>query len=271
MEAFFFELGCDGSVVQSDEESTLKAYLPLPADLGAVRKKILEFLRELEQIFPEVKTGPVTVGRLRNRDWSRGWQRFFRPLRVTPRLRIVPAWLPPPENPHAETILVDPGPAFGTGQHATTRMCLYAMERAALSLPWSMLDVGTGSGILAIYAAKLGAGRIVAVDNDPEALRWAERNIVLNGLRGRIELSATEPRLLKQTFTLLFANLTLPTILELHPDFPALLVPGGRMVLSGLLRDQVRAVRDGLRREGFLADKVLHRGEWASVVARRRA
>ncbi|MEW6669391.1 MAG: 50S ribosomal protein L11 methyltransferase [Thermodesulfobacteriota bacterium] len=269
MGAFLIELGCDGSVVQPDDETRLRGYLPLPADLSAVKEKIQGFLQELGQIFPDLKAGPLTVSRLRNQDWSRGWRRFFRPVRATPGLLIVPAWERIPADAPGEVILVDPGPAFGTGRHATTRMCLLAMERARLEEPWSMLDVGTGSGILAVHGAKLGAGRIVALDNDPDALRWAERNIALNGLTGRIELVNGEPRALKETFSLLVANLTLATILDLLPGFPRLIGPGGLMILSGLLRNQVKEVRAALRSQGFFADKILHRGEWAAVIARR--
>ena len=271
MGAFLLELGCDGWVVQPGAESTLRAYLPLPANLRAVREKILGFLRELGEIFPDMKTGPATVGRLRNRDWSLGWRRFFRPVRATPSLLILPAWQDPPADVPGEVILVDPGPAFGTGRHATTRMCLLAMERAALPVPWSMLDVGTGSGILAVYAAKLGARRILALDNDPEALRWAERNIALNGLSSRIELTDAEPHTLRETFSLLAANLTLAPILELLPGFPRLLVPGGILILSGLLRDQAREVKRALHEEGFEVEKVRRRDEWACVAARRIA
>ncbi len=267
MGAFLFDLGCDGWAVQPGDESTLKAYLPLPTELKATKKNILGFIQELRKIFPEIQTGPVTVTRLRAQDWSRSWRRFFRPQRVTPRLLTVPAWKSPPQHAGGEIILIDPGPAFGTGQHATTRMCLFAMEQAAVTGPWSMLDVGTGSGILAIYAALLGAGPILALDNDPEALAWAERNIALNGLDRRIKLSDMPLADVWERFSLITANLTLATIQDLARHFPRLLKPEGWLILSGLLREQVKVVRQVIRTEGLSMKKVLHRKEWATLVA----
>jgi len=267
--AFLFDLGCDGLAVAGDDAGTLKAYLPLPADLNVLKAGILRFLQELKEIFPEVRSPDVAITRLRKRDWSEGWRKFFRPLRATPRLLILPAWEPPRPEKDGEVILMDPGPAFGTGRHATTRMCLLAMERASLSGPWSLLDVGTGSGILAIYGAKLGAGRIVAVDLDPEAILWAERNIELNGLTGRIRPSLSAPDVLEGQFTMVVANLTLAAILPLLPSFSRLVDTDGWLILSGLLEEQVEDVKEGLKEHGFPAGRVMHRQEWACLVTRR--
>ncbi|MBN1104545.1 MAG: 50S ribosomal protein L11 methyltransferase [Deltaproteobacteria bacterium] len=268
--AFLFDLGCNGLAFAQDDASTLKAYLPLPADLNALKTGILSFLRELEKIFPEVGTPDVTVTRLRQGDWAEGWRRFFRPLRATPRLLILPAWEPAHPAEEGEVILMDPGPAFGTGRHATTRMCLLAMERASLPDPWSLLDVGTGSGILAIYGAKLGAGRIAAIDLDPDAILWARRNIDLNGLHGRIRLSTGTPDGLQGPFTMVVANLTLAAILPLLPAFSRLVHPDGWLILSGLLRNQVGSVREGLKEQGFRLGRVMHRQEWACLVTGRK-
>ena len=114
---------------------------------------------------------------------------------------IVPAWEPMPDAVDGHVIRIDPGPAFGTGQHATTRMCLEAMEKIHFPKTWTMLDVGTGSGILATYGAQLGASKILAIDIDPEALRWAERNIQINDLSEFIDLSNTPLEQVKGTFS----------------------------------------------------------------------
>jgi ribosomal protein L11 methyltransferase len=269
LSAFLFELGCEGLISEGENNRTLKAYLPFQQDLKSVEERILRFLQDLEQIFPEVRSPDVGLSKMENRDWSEGWRRFFRPDRVTRRLVIMPAWESGPTPHEAAVILMDPGPAFGTGQHATTRMCLEAMENASLPEPWTMLDVGTGSGILSIYGAKLGAGRIIALDTDPEALRWAERNISLNNLTGRIELSSTPVEALKGQFSLLVANLTLGPILDLMPLFPGLVAPAGRLILSGILTDQVTKAQGGLEKHGFSVGQSCHQAEWACLIATR--
>jgi ribosomal protein L11 methyltransferase len=267
MSGFLFDLGCEGLVTEGDR---LKGYLPVPQELEPVRQRVLLFVEEMREIFPEIGPPDVLLLPIENSDWSENWRRFFHPEIVTPRLCVAPPWETPPQDWKGELILMDPGPAFGTGQHATTRMCLRALERAGLSPRRSLLDVGTGSGILAIYGAKLGAGRILAVDTDPEALRWAERNIRINGLSGRVELTGRAVETLEERFSVIAANLTVDVILDLIPSLLRLMESGGTLILSGLLREQVERTRSRLRQEGLPMGKTYYRGEWASVVTGRR-
>ncbi|MBW2617001.1 MAG: 50S ribosomal protein L11 methyltransferase, partial [Deltaproteobacteria bacterium] len=191
MSAFLFDLGCTGVVLENFRDSSLKAYLPFQENFEDLRNRLNVFLGKLSEIFPQVQSPELTISKIEDQDWSRNWQRFFHPERVTRKLSIWPAWEPVPDSINGHVIRIDPGPAFGTGQHATTRMCLEAMEKIVRAdESWTLLDVGTGSGILAMYGAMLGAKRIVAIDTDPEALRWAKQNIDLNGLTGSIELSS---------------------------------------------------------------------------------
>lgn len=267
MSGYLFDMGCEGVVMES---TRVKAYLPLPRELASVQASILSFVDGLSLIFPEIGSPVVSITPVETGDWSENWRRFFHTEKATPRLLIVPVWETPPPDWEGERILMDPGPAFGTGQHATTRMCLLSLERAILEPGWSMLDVGTGSGILAVYGAKLGAERILGVDIDPEALRWAKRNIGLNTFSGRIELTDQPVTSLRERFRLLTANLTVGPILELLPSFSELLHPGGRLILSGLLREQVEKVKKAVREQGFLRLKTLYKGEWACVVAEKQ-
>ena len=268
--AFLFELGCSGVVTQNFQNHSLKAYLPAERDPEDLRRRIDLFFEALKNIFSEIDPPKVAVNQLRDQDWSQTWRQFFRPEQVTRQLRILPAWerIPPSQGGHL--IRVDPGPAFGTGQHPTTRMCLEAMEKVGKPQPWSMADVGTGSGILSIYAAKLGAAEIIGFDIDADAIRWAERNIDLNGLSGRISLTLQPIQRVERSFFLVVANLTLGTILELFPHLSRLTEPGGYLVLSGLLRDQASRASAQLHKHGLQEANVLHRDEWTCVVARRR-
>ncbi len=267
---FLFDLGCTGIVSEDLQGHSLKAYLPFQKNPGHTRKRISVFLRKLNKIFPEIPSPELTLTETEDQDWNRNWRRFFHADRVTPNLMIVPAWEPMPDAIDGHVIRIDPGPAFGTGQHATTRMCLEAMEKIHFPKTWTMLDVGTGSGILATYGAKLGASRILAIDIDPEALRWAERNIQINDLSEFIDLSNTPLEQVKGTFSVLTANLILGQILKLFHRFSHLLQPGGWLILSGILEDQVEEVKGALNEYRFREIEILYQEDWACMIAKKR-
>jgi ribosomal protein L11 methyltransferase len=132
-----------------------------------------------------------------------------------------------------------------------------------------MLDVGTGTGILAMYGAMLEACKVMAIDVDPEALRWAQRNIELNGLTGVIELSSLPLEKISDRYSLVVANLVLGTILKLLGDFCRVLGSGGWLLLSGILGDQVKKVEEALARHRFYEDQVLYKKEWACLIFRK--
>lgn len=269
LSTFLFDLGCQGLVSEDFQDRSLKAYLPFNKDLENIRNRVKIFLQGLKEIFPEIRAYKLTFGQIEDQDWSQNWRRFFRPEPITEKLMVLPAWEPVPRSCVGHVIRIDPGPAFGTGQHPTSRMCLEAMEKLSPSGSWTMLDVGTGSGILAIYGAKLGALRVQAIDIDPEAIRWAERNVELNDLSGAIEISSRALEKWEERFTLVAANLTLDVILNLLPLFPRLLIPDGWVILSGILRDQVKDLEGRLTEHGLHEDQVIYQGEWACVIARK--
>jgi ribosomal protein L11 methyltransferase len=148
-------------------------------------------------------------------------------------------------------------------------MCLEAMEKIVPAEPWTLLDVGTGSGILAMYGAMLGAKRIVAIDTDPEALRWAKQNIELNGLTGSIDFSSTPIEKLEDPCSVLVANLILGEILDIFPSFPRLLETEGLLILSGILEDQLEQVKSVLDSYGLCEHDILVQEEWACVTAKK--
>jgi len=270
LSTFLFDLGCEGILSEDAPHYALKTYFSLQKDWEDIQKKINGFLQKLGDIFPEVLSPKLVFKKIEEQDWNQRWRSFFRPDRVTKQLMVFPAWEPVPKHIEGHVIRIEPGLAFGTGQHPTSRMCLEAMERVSLPGSWTMLDVGTGSGILAIYGAKLGATRVLAIDVDPEAIRSAEKNIQLNHLSGAIELSSMPLEKLKDHFSLLTANLTHGVILQLFPHFRRLLNPGGWLILSGLLTDQDRDVRNNFSQYEFSEYETLHQAEWACMIARKR-
>jgi ribosomal protein L11 methyltransferase len=266
--AFLFDHGFSG-VLTEDAPPCIKVYLPANADTESVLGQIRKFLRDLTAVFPETESATLKIKRIEHENWGLTWRRFFGAEWVTPHLLVQPPWEPAPPSVAGHLLLMDPGPAFGTGKHPSTKMCLEAMEQVVLPAAWTMIDVGTGSGILALYGALLGAARILALDTDPEALSWAKRNIALNGCPKAIELSSRPLEEVTAHFHLVVANLNLGTILELLPQLIRVLRENGTLILSGILREQCEAVMQALSRYEVLEPRLLAREEWAAWVVRR--
>jgi ribosomal protein L11 methyltransferase len=268
LSAFLFDIGCEGVVSESFKDTTIRAYLQFNQDIEVTRSRIDIFLHDLKDIFPEAGGYSLKLERLEQQDWDTGWRKFFKPDQVSENLLILPVWEPAPATPTGHIIKIDPGPAFGTGHHPTTRMCLLAMEETGLKGPWTVLDVGTGSGILAIYGSKLGAEQVIAIDNDPEAVRWAQRNIEINEMPVPIELSITPIEDINSQHTIVTANLILGTILELFDQLARVMAPNGSLILSGILREQVAEVKEKIVEYGLKVDRVLYMEEWACIIAK---
>lgn len=206
-------------------------------------------------------------------DWFQHFAKQVRtkPLRIGSRLVVLSA--PARQNFGAQTLIIPAEAAFGTGHHATTAMCLRLLERATRRLTpcWSMLDAGTGSGILAIAGSYFGAGRVLAVESDPLACLTAKRNVRANGAR-HIEITTGD--ILKQKlagkYDIITANLFSEVLIALLPRSSRQLRRGGCLILSGILRAQEKAVMAALRRNGFAVQETRRRGKWAALLAVRR-
>jgi len=269
LSSFLFDMGCEGVVSESFNDPTIRAYLQFHQDIEETRNRIDLFLHDLKEIFPEAGDYALKLDRLEQQDWDTGWRKFFKPDQVSDNLLILPVWEPAPATPDCQIIRIDPGPAFGTGHHPTTRMCLMAMEKPGFEGPWTMLDVGTGSGILAIYGSKLGATKVTAVDNDPEAVRWAARNIEINDIPVPIELSVTPIVDIDKQYSMITANLILSTILELSDQLARVLAAEGWLILSGILGEQVADVEAKIIEYGLKRDRVLYMDEWACLIVKK--
>lgn len=197
-------------------------------------------------------------------DWNRNWKKFFRPLEIGKRIVVLPPWESADDSRQA--IIIDPGMAFGTGSHETTALCLEGMEDMDLS-GLSGLDVGCGSGILAIYMKQKGATRVLAVDIDEDAIRAAKTNVKLN----HVDVEVRKSDLLENvdaTFDLVCANLLLAPVIRLIQEEPPL-KQGGLLFLTGLLTEQEKEVRDLLEKYGY--EEITSRGlnEWLWLRARK--
>jgi ribosomal protein L11 methyltransferase len=226
-------------------------------------------LRALQQALGLPAPPACRMQHLKERDWVRVWMDLSRPMRFGDRLWICPAGQAPPDPaPAAVTVVLDPGLAFGTGTHETTALCLEWLDRH-LQPGWEVIDYGCGSGILSVAAAKLGARHIQAVDIDPQALYATRENARRNSVAERI--SALEPaQLAERPVDCLLANILARPLIELAPRIAALVRPGGRLVLSGILLGQAAEVGAAYR-DAFALAPPDRRGDWVRLAATRRA
>lgn len=207
------------------------------------------------------------IAEVLDRDWGEAWKEGLGAFSVG-RVFVRPSWIRASPPPGAVEVVLDPGMAFGTGTHPTTALCLRAVGDFLRRRPGaSVLDVGTGSGLLAIAARKLGAGRVLATDSDPVAVEVARANAARN--RAGVEVSGAALSRLRGPFDLAMANILANTLVELAPGLSRLLAPGGRLLLSGLLDGQAEAVRRRYLSLGLAGAGERRDGEWLLLAMRR--
>jgi ribosomal protein L11 methyltransferase len=225
--------------------------------------KFLESRIEELRAFLPVGSGLVTLRQIKEEDWATAWKEYYQPERVG-RFLITPSWLSTPPALDRITIRLDPGMAFGTGTHPTTQLCLELLPRAAG--PGALVyDIGTGSGILAIAAAKLGA-KVIAVDRDPVATAVARENCVLN----QVSLSVRTGDLLKdleEPADLIIANILAEVVIELTGQARSRLKPGGALLASGIIASKAGQVEAALTASGFKITHSLQKEDWLAYLA----
>ncbi len=251
----------------------IKAYFPDTDDSSLRLQEIETYLKELASRQSGLVLPPPELSSVSTEDWSTSWKANFKPLRVGNRLLIVPSWEEP--RPHANDIVLrlDPGMAFGTGGHETTRLCLELLEEIMDSMPTllspSVLDLGTGSGILAMAAVQLGAGKVCAVDIDPLAIEVARENLAINNLSDQVECSTTPLESLEGCFDVILANILAEELVRLAPHLNQRLAPGGSLVLSGILTEKEALVRNGFASQPLEYQRTLQQGEWVAIHYRK--
>lgn len=237
------------------------------ADEAAVAKAAEATLRTLHDAGLLAEIPAFTLTSMEDQDWLEGWKQFFSPLEISPRLAVVPSWESFDPKPEQAVIILDPGMAFGTGTHGTTYTCLQALS-SYLAQGMRVCDVGTGSGILAIAAVKLGAGTVTATDNDPLSIRVAHENAVHNGVGERIDFRVTDLLAgVEGPFDLLLANILAPVILALIPQLGVLLAPNALFISSGYITSQEAEIRAALIAAGHIILARYAREDWVTLVS----
>ena len=249
---------------------TVIAYLPEQAELSAAQLE--RQVRDLGRYGLSAGDARVSIEWVQDEDWAESWKRHYKPLPIGRRLLVKPAWVEVPRTDR-HVIELDPGMAFGTGYHPTTALCLEALEEV-VAPGVTVVDVGTGSGILAIAAALLGAGSVVAVDIDPQAVEAARQNCRRNGVDDRVWVAAgsagsARALLAGRRAQVVVANILADVIAEMAVDLHSLLVPGGTLVASGIIDHASESVRTSLAAAGFTLLDERARGEWRCLLAAR--
>lgn len=251
--------------------ATVKGFLPTGDEdtLHKLEVALLLLARVTTISEPQVRT-------LEPEDWSESWKAYFEPQRIGQRTAIVPTWREYTPQPGEIVVRIDPGMAFGTGLHATTRLCLVALERQALP-GVRVLDVGTGSGILAIAAALQGAPAVDALDIDALSVQVAQDNVALNGVAVRVargtlrgsDTSAEVPVQAASGYGLVLANILAEVIIALAPALADALAPGGTLVASGIIGEKGDMVTAALSAAGLTVVERLEENDWLALIAHK--
>ena len=251
----------------SQRQARVRIFLPVDDSLSRKRLELEEALSRLAL----VSHIELLQSEIEEQEWEAAWRKHYHTLRLGERLVIKPAWEEYRARAGEVVIELDPGMAFGTGEHATTRLCLLALERH-LRPGMVVLDLGTGSGVLAIAAAKLGAASVLALDTDPTAVGVARGNVEANGVAGVVTVEegtlSWRGGLWQRGYDLTVANITAYVIQELSHPLVRSLKAGGVLIAGGIDGELEGGVVDGLGGAGARIVEVLAEDRWRAIVAR---
>ncbi|MFC5467086.1 50S ribosomal protein L11 methyltransferase [Cohnella suwonensis] len=256
-----------------------KAYFSEDTEMKPIADQLKELLVGLPEFGYDAGEFAISIGDVHEDDWADAWKQYFKPVPITERLTIKPTWEDYEPTREGELIIdIDPGMAFGTGTHPTTSLCLKALDRA-IDGGETVIDVGTGSGVLAIGAMKLGASKVLALDLDPMAVKVAGENVALNGYADDVETklsdllgilnegNARPDDGVKPPVDIVVANILAEIILLFIGDVMEVLKPGGIYITSGIYKNKELIVEAGLLAAGFEIIEVLRQEEWIAFVA----
>lgn len=259
-----------GVQIDDDDLNDVRIITYFPANVN-VAEKVPELEMQIKGLSRfGIDSGKATVklSDVNDDSWRDVWKKYYHPVRITRYLTIVPSWEDyQPENADEKVIRLDPGRAFGTGTHPTTRLALLALEKEIRGSE-SMIDVGTGSGVLSIAAKYLGAGEIDAYDIDDEAIKATKENVALNSVAQDINIG-TNSLLdgISKKVDLIVANILAGIIVPLIPQAKECLNPGGKFITSGIINDKKDLIVNELTKHGFVIDEILNQKDWYSIIA----
>ena len=249
----------------------LRTYFPQDGNETGVLYALRRYLKSLEKITPEIPRARIKTASLPEQDWSENWKRFFKPVQVTPRLVVKPPWSKVRLKKGQSAIDIIPGMAFGTGTHATTLLSIQALEETIKKRGLCVLDVGTGSGILSIVAAKLGAEEVWGVDIDGVAVENARENVEKNRVSDIVRIKKGSMGGLHKTFDVVVANIDLKGLRRMRKPLLSHAKKGGFLILSGILEQQKEKIHRLYLETGLLRRiKITQQGEWVCFTFKKK-
>lgn len=245
--------------------AVVKGYFSVEDDMEEIVEYIKVKLIEIKDMGVDIGEGTVEYIKVNEEDWANNWKKYYKPTKIGKNIIVKPIWEEYEANGKM-IIELDPGMAFGTGTHETTRMCVEALEENVKG-DTTVFDIGTGSGILAIAAAKLGAKKVIGVDLDPVAVDSAKENVSFNDLNNIEILYGNLMDVVTGKADLVVANIIAEIIVVLAEDVKNFLVPGGLFITSGIIRERRELVETKLKEKGFKIKEVKEQGEWLCIIA----
>jgi ribosomal protein L11 methyltransferase len=257
--AYLFAMGCEGMNVQ---KNSVVVYFSQHKWTDEIKTAIMHYISHFLPIFSERF---IKIKSIKDKNWNEIWRSGFKQLRLTSRIIIKPPWDNYTATPGELVVTINPKMAFGTGHHESTQLIIENMEKLIHSES-SVLDIGTGSGILAILAEKLGAEKIMAIDNDPIAVKNARENLIVNQCT-KIKLFASALEFMEpEEFDLILANINRYVLLHYAPYFSLFMRLNAKIVLSGILLSDEIIISDTFRKNGFKPLKKYAKKEWLSMI-----
>ena len=249
-----------------ENKAVIKAYYPPDTNMEDKLLLIREGITRAQE-YLDFGNLQISYRSVDEQDWENSWKKYYKPIEIGKRILIKPQWESVQTNRDV-IIELDPGMAFGTGTHETTRMCLRLLERFC-DQGKDMLDIGTGSGILSIGGVKLGVKSCLAIDIDPTAVKIAKENAALNGVEDQIEIRCGNLAFdVTGTYDIVVANIIANAIIELSKTAARYVRSGGIFIASGIIKEREEEVVQALISGGFTIEEILTEGDWIAVVCR---
>jgi len=262
-----------GDFPEALKEEVLKAYFPQDNRSEKRLAALQKYIDSLSEIFPDFEKPSFTTEIICDPNWGEQWKKYFKPLRVSKNIIIKPTWERYTPDSRDIVIEIDPGMAFGTGQHASTRMCIEAIEDIIMNdrsiKEWKVLDVGCGTGILGITAAKMGAQDVICVDIDRKAAEIAGENAAINNVQTSLRTLNKNAGAIDKPRNLIIANLTSNLLLSLRQHLVQLLLPEGYMILSGIIEQDAKNVEEQFSADPLAIHKVITEKEWVCYILKK--